>query len=334
MTVEHKSVGIIGTGYYVPEKIVTNFDLEKMVETSDAWIVERTGIRERRIAADDIATSELAFHAAQNALNDAGVAAEEIDLIIVCTLTPDTIIPSTACRIQDRLGAKNAGAFDLAAACSGFVYGVSVATQFIKTGACKKILVVGAEILSKQLNWKDRNTCILFGDGAGAAVVGEVECGLGVHGINFGSDGSGSDAIIIPASGSLHPVSEQTMKDGLHYIHMSGKDVFKFAIKTMGETVLKSLEQAGLQTEDIDCMIPHQANLRIIQSSAKRLHLPMEKVMVNIDKYGNTSAASIPIALAEAAKSGRIKKGDTVVLVGFGSGLTWASCVMKWAKEE
>lgn len=334
MTMQGNNVGIIGTGYYVPEKVVTNFDLEKIVDTNDQWIVERTGISERRIAADNEATSDLAFKAAQAALEDAGVTAEELDLIIVCTLTPDTIIPSTACRLQDRLGAKKAGAFDLGAACSGFVYGIGVATQFIKTGCYKKVLVVGAETLSKNLNWKDRNTCIIFADGAGAAVLGEVEDGYGIRGLNFGSDGSGGEAIIIPASGSLHPASDQTLRDGLHYIHMSGKDVFKFAIKAMGETALESLEQAGLTTSDIDYMIPHQANLRIIQASAKRLHLPMEKVMVNIEKYGNTSAASVAIALAEAKKSGKIKKGDIVVIVGFGAGLTWASCVMKWAKEE
>lgn len=334
MAIDVNNVGIIGTGYYVPEKILSNFDLEKMVDTSNEWIIDRTGICERRIADPEAATSELALHAAQNALTNAGVEAKELDLIIVCTLTPDTIIPSTACRIQDKLGATNAGAFDLVAACSGFVYGISVGTQFIKSGMCKKVLVIGAEILSKHVNWEDRNTCVLFGDGAGAAVLGVVETGLGVLGMDFGSDGSGGDSLIIPASGTLHPATAKTIQSGMHYIHMSGKDVFKFAIKMMGETVLKSLDRAGLETENINCLVPHQANIRIIQSSAKRLHLPMEKVVVNIEKYGNTSAASIPIALAEAAESGRIKKGDVVVLVGFGGGLTWASCVMKWAKEE
>lgn len=334
MAMNVNDVGIIGTGYYVPEKILSNFDLEKMVDTNNEWIIDRTGIRERRIAEPEVATSELALYAAENALANAGVEAKELDLIIVCTLTPDTVIPSTACRIQDKLGAMNAGAFDLVAACSGFVYGVSVGTQFIKSGMCKKVLVIGAEVLSKHVNWKDRNTCVLFGDGAGAAVLGAVETGFGVLGMDFGSDGSGGDSLIIPASGTLHPATLKTIQDGMHYIHMSGKDVFKFAIKMMGETVLKSLDRAGVETENIDCLVPHQANIRIIKSSAKRLHLPMEKVVVNIDKYGNTSAASIPIALAEAAESGRIKKGDVVVLVGFGGGLTWASCVMKWAKEE
>ena len=333
MTVNN-NVGIIGTGYYVPEKILTNFDLEKMVDTNDEWIVERTGIRERRIAPDNVPTSELAFHAAKAALDNAGVKPEEIDLIIVATLTSDMVIPSTACLLQDRLGAKNAAAFDLSAACSGFVYGVSVGTQFIKSGAYKKVLVVAAETLSKLVDWTDRNTCILFGDGAGAAVLGTVEEGYGVLGIELGSDGSGGEFLTVPASGSLHPATEQTVQNRLHYIHMNGNEVFKFAIKIMGEAAMKALENAGLEASDIDCLVPHQANIRIIKSAAKRLHMPMDKVIVNVEKYGNTSAASIPIALAEAAKSGKIKKGDIVVLVGFGAGLTWASCVMKWAKEE
>lgn len=329
-----RSVGIVGTGYYAPEKRLTNADLERIVETSDEWIMERTGIRERRIAADDVPTSEIAIRAARQALDHAGVAAEEIDLIIMATLTSDMIIPSTACLLQDRLGAKQAAAFDLSAACSGFVYGISVGAQFIRTGAYKKVLVVAAETLSKLVNWQDRNTCVLFGDGAGAAVLAEVEEGYGLLGVELGSDGAGGKHLTVPASGSLHPASEETLRSGLHYIHMNGNEVFRFAIKIMGEAALKSLEAAGLKPEDIDCLVPHQANIRIIKSAAKRLHLPMEKVIVNVERYGNTSAASIPIALAEAVESGRIKKGDIVVLVGFGAGLTWASCVMKWAKEE
>lgn len=334
MATDKNDVGIIGTGYYVPDKILSNFDLEKMVDTNDAWIVERTGIRERRIAEDDVPTSVLALRAAERALDNAGVKAEELDLIIVTTLTADTIIPSTACILQDRLGAKRAAAFDLSAACSGFVYGISVGAQFIKSGVYKKVLVVGAETLSKLVNWKDRNTCILFGDGAGAAVLGAVDEGHGILGIELGSDGSGGEMLCVPASGSLHPATEQTLRDGLHYIHMDGNGVFKFAVKIMSEAALKALEGSGLEAKDIDCLIPHQANIRIIKSAAKRLRLPEEKVFVNIEKYGNTSAASIPIALAEAVEAGRIKKGDHVVLVGFGAGLTWASCVMKWAKEE
>ncbi|MDF2564056.1 MAG: fabH 3 [Massilibacillus sp.] len=328
------SVGIIGTGYYVPEKVLTNFDLEKMVETNNEWIVDRTGISERRIADENVPTSEIAIHAAENALKNADVSPEEIDLIIFATLTPDTVIPSAACIIQNKLKAVNAAAFDLSAACSGFVYGISVGSQFIKSGMYKKVLVVAAETLSKLINWEDRNTCILFGDGAGAAVLSQVDDGYGILGIELGADGSGGDFLNVPASGSLHPATTKTIEDKLHYIHMNGSEVFKFAIKIMGEAALKSLNVAGLKPNDIDCLIPHQANIRIIKSAAKRLNLPMDKVVVNVDKYGNTSAASIPIALSEAVESGRVKKGDVVVLVGFGAGLTWASCVMKWAKED
>ena len=334
MTSRKNSAGILGTGYYVPEKILTNFDLEKMVETNNDWIVERTGISERRIAEDDVPMSELAFRAAQMALADANTKAEELDLIIVATLTSDRVIPSTSCVLQHRLGALHAAAFDLSAACSGFVYASTIAAQFIESGVYKKILVVGGETLSKYVDWQDRNTCILFGDGAGAAVYGIVEDGYGILGTDLGADGSGADALSIPASGSLHPATLATIAEHLHYIHMDGKAVFKFAIKVMGETVLSSLAKAGLKKEDIDCLVPHQANIRIIQSAAKRLDLPMEKVVVNVEKYGNTSAASIPIALAEAARDKRFKKGDIIALAGFGAGLTWASCIMKWAKEE
>jgi 3-oxoacyl-[acyl-carrier-protein] synthase-3 len=331
---EKNSAGILGTGFYVPEKILSNFDLEKMVDTNDAWIIERTGIKERRIAEKDVPMSELAFHAAQMALDDAGVLAGDLDLIIVATLTSDRIIPSTACILQDRLGAKHAAAFDLVAACSGFVYASSIATQFIENDVYKKILVIGAETLSKYIDWEDRNTCILFGDGAGAAVFGKVDDGYGVLSFDLGSDGSGGDALDIPSSGSLYPVTEETIAKKMNCIHMKGKEVFKFAVKAMGATMLCSLEKAGLKKEEIDCLVPHQANIRIIQSAAKRLDLPMEKVVVNIHKYGNVSAASIPIALAEAARAKRFKKGDIVALSGFGAGLTWASCIMKWAKED
>jgi len=334
MQIKDISVGIIGTGYYVPEKILTNFDLENMVDTNNEWIVDRTGISERRIADENVPTSEIAIHAAETALKNAGVSPQEIDLIIFATLTPDTVIPAAACIIQNKLKAVNAAAFDLSAACSGFVYGISVGSQFIKSGMYKKVLVVAAETLSKLVNWEDRNTCILFGDGAGAAVLSQVEDGYGILGIELGADGSGGDFLNVPASGSLHPATIKTIEDKLHYIHMNGSEVFKFAIKIMGEAAMKSLDVAGLKPNDIDCLIPHQANIRIIKSAAKRLNLPMDKVVVNVDKYGNTSAASIPIALSEAVESGRVKKGDVVVLVGFGAGLTWASCVMKWAKED
>ena len=328
------SAGILGTGYHLPARVLTNFDLEKMVQTSDAWIVERTGIRERRIAAEGEPVSVLAQRAAEMALADAGVAAEELDLIIMATLTSDRIIPATACVLQDRLGAKHAAAFDLSAACSGFVYAASIATQFIESGVYRRILVIGGETLSRVIDWQDRNTCILFGDGAGAAVFGPVEDGLGVRAFDLGSDGSGGDALDIPSSGSLCPVTAETIEQRLNFVHMDGKAVFRFATKVMGRTVETSLQRAGMQRAELDFLVPHQANIRIIQAAAKRLGLPMEKVIINIHRYGNMSAASIPVALAEAAHAHRFKKGDNIALAGFGAGLTWASCIMKWAKEE
>ena len=334
MTAKLCNAGILGTGFYVPEKIMTNADLEKIVETSDEWIVERTGIKERRIAEDNQPMSDLALRAAKAALADAGVAAEDLDLIIVATLTSDRIIPSTACMIQNLLGAKHAAAFDLSAACSGFAYAASVAAQFIETGAYKKALVIGAETLSKYINWEDRNTCVLFGDGAGAAVLGQVEEGYGIISFDLGSDGSGGDAIQIPSSGSLMPVSKESIDQKLNLIHMNGRDVFKFAVKAMGKTVKNSLAKIDMPQEKIDWLVPHQANIRIIESAAKRLSMPMDKVIVNIHKYGNMSAACIPIALAEAAAAKRFKKGDIIALSGFGAGLTWASCIIRWSKED
>ncbi len=334
MTAKLCNAGILGTGFYVPEKIMTNADLEKIVETSDEWIVERTGIKERRIAEYNQPMSDLALRAAKAALADAGVAAEDLDLIIVATLTSDRIIPSTACMIQNLLGAKHAAAFDLSAACSGFAYAASVAAQFIETGAYKKALVIGAETLSKYINWEDRNTCVLFGDGAGAAVLGQVEEGYGILSFDLGSDGSGGDAIQIPSSGSLMPVSKESIDQKLNLIHMNGRDVFKFAVKAMGKTVKNSLAKIDMPQEKIDWLVPHQANIRIIESAAKRLSMPMDKVIVNIHKYGNMSAACIPIALAEAAAAKRFKKGDIIALSGFGAGLTWASCIIRWSKED
>lgn len=333
MTLKLNSAGILGLGYYVPEKILTNADIEKLVDTNDEWITERTGIKERRICAPEQATSDLSLIAAQRALKDANVSAEELDMIIVATISADSNTPSTACILQDKLGAVNAAAFDLSAACSGFVYGSAIASQFIETGVYKKVLVVGAETLSKFVNWEDRNTCIIFADGAGAAVFGVVEDGYGVLSFDLGADGSGAETIEIPGGGSRHPADQESIDNHMHCLHMNGKETFRFAVKAMGSTVVKSLERAGLTKEDIDYLIPHQANIRIIQSAAKRLHLPMEKVFVNIEKYGNASAASIPIAMAEAEQQGKLKKGEIIALSGFGAGLTWASCIMKWAKE-
>ncbi|HEY3424204.1 MAG TPA: beta-ketoacyl-ACP synthase III [Negativicutes bacterium] len=333
MSEQSKSVGILGIGCYVPEHIVTNQDLEKIVETSDEWIVDRTGIRERRIAGAETATSDLAALAAEKALADANVTADEIELIIVATATPDMSFPSVACLVQDKIQATKAAAFDLVAGCSGFVYALVVGSQFVKAGLYNKILVIGAETLSKILDWNDRNTCVLFGDGAGAAVLGQVADGYGILGVELGADGSGGDFLKLPAGGSRLPANVDTVNDRLHFVHMNGNEVFKFAIKIMGEAAAKALHNAGLSSVDVDWLIPHQANIRIIQSAAKRLKLPMDKVVVNVDKYGNTSAASIPIALDEAVRDGRVKNGDNIVLVGFGAGLTWASCVIKWGRE-
>jgi 3-oxoacyl-[acyl-carrier-protein] synthase-3 len=328
-----KSVGILGIGSYVPEKIITNHDLEQVIDTSDEWIVERTGIRERRVVQAGEATSDLATKAAEKALSDAGVSAAEIDLIIVATVTPDMMFPSVACLVQDNLKARNAAAFDLTAVCSGFIYGLVAGSTFIQAGTYKKVLVIGAETLSAIMDWEDRNTAILFGDGAGAVVLGETQPGYGILGVHLGAEGAGGDLLKLPAGGSRQPASAETISNRLHFIHMDGNEVFKFAVKIMGEAANKALESANMSREDVDYLVPHQANMRIIQSAAKRLALPMEKVIVNVDKYGNTSAASIPIALDEGVKSGKIKNGDVIVMVGFGGGLTWGAGVLKWYKQ-
>ncbi|MGI6224708.1 MAG: beta-ketoacyl-ACP synthase III [Peptococcales bacterium] len=324
-------VGIIGTGSYVPEQVVTNKDLEKIVDTDDEWIVTRTGISERRKAESHIATSDMSVLAAQKAIESAGITPEDIDLIIVATITPDMIFPATACLVQEKLGAKNAGAFDLSAACTGFIYGLSVASQFIATGMYKYVLVVGAETLSRVLNPADRNTLILFGDGAGAAVLGPVEAGSGFLSFDLGSDGSGFNLLYQEAGGSRCPASLESVELGKHYMVMHGQDVFKFAVRIMGEASLKALGKAGLGKESVDYLIPHQANIRIVDAAVKRLQLPTDKVYINLDKYGNMSGASIPVALDEAVRNKKIKKGDLVVLVGFGAGLTWGACVLRWS---
>ncbi len=323
-------VGIIGTGHFVPDNIVTNSDLEKMVDTSDQWIRERTGIEERRIAPPEMLNSEMATKAAEEALKMANLSGEDIDLIIVATITSDTSIPSAACIVQKNIGAKNAAAFDLHAACAGFVTGLITAQSLIASGINKNVLVIGVELLSRIVNWNDRGTCILFGDGAGAAVVSSVPEGYGISGVDMGADGNGGKYLNIPSSGTALMPNDERIKAGLTYIYMDGPEVYKFAVKTMGKTVLKSLKRAELELADLDFFIPHQANKRIIESAASRLKLPPEKVYVNLPKYGNTSAASIAIALDEAVRGGRIKRGDNVAMAGFGAGLTWASLVMKW----
>ncbi|MGZ9584688.1 beta-ketoacyl-ACP synthase III [Paenibacillus marinisediminis] len=325
-----RSVGIIGTGKYVPERILTNAELSEMVDTSDEWIVTMTGMKERRIAGEHEATSDLAYEAAVKALESAGITAEQLDLIVVCTVTPDTMFPSTACIVQERLGANRAAAFDLSAACAGFIYGLATASNFIKTGIYKHALVIGAECLSRITDYTDRNTCILFGDGAGAAVLGPVEEGRGFMSFELGADGTGKDLLKLEAGGSRKPASVETVENKLHSIYMNGREVFKFAVRIMGNAAEEALSKAGKTKEDIDLFIPHQANARIIKSAIDRLNLPEEKCMINLPKYANTSAASIPIALAEAAEEGRLSQGDTVVLVGFGGGLTWGACVFGW----
>lgn len=319
-------------GHYLPEKIITNHDLEKMVNTNNEWIIERTGIEARHIAAPNEATSDLAFEAAQKALADAGIEAEQIECIIVATESPDTKFPSTACLLQARLGAKKAAAFDLSAGCSGFVYSLGVANSLITSGLYKYVLVVGAEALSRITNWEDRNTCVLFGDGAGAAVVGPVEEGKGIIAVEMGADGNGGPFLMQPAGGSRKPASHETVDAGEHFIHMDGSEVFKFAVTIMGKSAKSIMKKAGMTSEDIDLLVPHQANIRIIKSAAKRLGLPMEKVFVNVEKYGNTSAGSIPIALCEARDAGLLQKDNNILLVGFGAGLTWASIILKWNK--
>ena len=325
-----KTAKIVGVGSYAPPKVLTNQDLEKMVETSNEWIIERTGIKERRIAEERITTSDLAFEAAKQALKDARVKPEELDLIIVATVTPDFIFPASACLIQDRLGAKKAGAFDLEAACSGFIYGLSVARGFIASGEYDTILVVASESLSKVTDWKDRDTCVLFGDGAGAAVLKPAEEGQGILSTYLRADGGNWNLLWIPAGGSRTPTTHDSVDKRLHYMKMEGNRVFKVAVQSMQNAALEGIKRAGVKTEELSLLITHQANVRIINAVAKRLSLPPEKVFINLDKYGNTSAASIPLALDEAVKTGRIKKGDLVILVAFGGGFTWASCVLRW----
>jgi 3-oxoacyl-[acyl-carrier-protein] synthase-3 len=326
---EH-AVGILGTGSFLPEKIVTNFDLEKMVDTNDEWIVSRTGIRERRVVDKAMASSDLAYEASLKALERSGIKPEDIDLIIVATVTPDKSFPSTACILQDRLGAKKAAAFDLSAACTGFLYGVTSAAQFIRNGFYKYALVIGVECLSKIVNWEDRNTCVLFGDGAGAIVMGPTEEGYGFLSYELGADGSGGELLQQPGGGSRIPASIESVQAKQHFVEMNGGEVFKFAVRVMEQVSESVLKKAALTKEEVDLLVPHQANLRIIDAARKRLGLSEDKVVVNLDKYGNMSSASIPVALDEAVQEKRIKRGDILVLVGFGGGLTWGGSAVRW----
>ena len=321
---------IIGTGSFAPKKVLTNRDLEKMVDTTDEWITERTGIKERRICEKGQATADLAEEAAHRALKAAGISAQDLDLIVVATLTPDTVMPSTACVVQSRLHAKRAAAFDIFAACSGFLYGLSVADAFIKSGMHQTVLVIGAEALSRFTDWKDRTTCVLFGDGAGAAVLQRHAGKRGILSTHLHADGSFSDLLHIPAGGSAHPPTRDTVDRGQHYIKMKGNETFKVAVRALEEVVQEALDHNKIKSEEIDLLVPHQANLRIIQAMAKRLDMTMDKVMVTIHKYGNTSAASIPMALDEAVREGRVKENDLILLEAFGGGLTWASALIRW----
>mgnify|MGYP005840963765 FL=1 len=321
---------IVGWGMAVPQRVVTNHELAQFVDTSDEWIVTRTGIRERRVAGPQESTATLSIAAAEEALAVAGIAPREVDLILAATVTPEHLFPSTACLVQDALGASKAGAFDLLAGCSGFIYGLHLAAAAIRSGTHQVALVIGAETLSRIVNWRDRNTCVLFGDGAGAVVLKGSETPGGVLASMIRADGSGGELLILPAGGSRIPFSEAALRDGCHFVRMNGREVFRFATRVMEKATREVVEQAGLRLSDVDLIIPHQANIRIIEAAARGLGLPMERFFVNIDRYGNTSSASIPIALCEAVQQGRLKPGDTVAMVAFGAGLTWAAAVVRW----
>jgi len=326
-------VTIAGTGSYVPEKILTNKDLEKIIDTTDEWITTRTGIKERRIAAEGQHTSDLATEAAKNALENAGITADQVKLIIVATITPDTLTPATACYVQQKIGAPQAVAFDISAACSGFLYAMKVAKRLISDGAFENALIIGAEKLSAFTNWEDRNTCVLFGDGAGAALLTRSEDNEksgSILATEIGTDGSLTELLKIPGGGSACPTTIANAELKLASLAMEGKEVFKHAVRRMKDASVSVIERAGLQASDIACIVPHQANLRIIDAIAERLECDNEKVFVNLEKYGNTSAAAIAIALDEANRSGAFKRGDNIVLVAFGAGFTWAAAAVKW----
>ncbi len=319
-----------GTGRSVPERILTNADLEKIVDTSDEWITTRTGIKERRIAADDETLSKFAAEAARQALESAGVAPEEVGLLVLATVTPDMPLPATACTVQEILGCVNACAFDLAAGCSGFIYAQSVAKQFVLTGRCKHALVIGAELLSKYVDWTDRTTCVIFADGAGAVLLSAGSPPRGVLASQMHSDGSMVDFISIPGGGALHPPSQEMIDQRLHFIKMKGNETFKMAVRSIEEVCREVLDQAGLTPDDVDWFIPHQANARIISAVGKRLGMNDERCYINIERYGNTSSGSIPIALDEVVRAGRVREGQIVLMAAFGAGITWAASVARW----
>ncbi len=325
-----KHAAILGTGHCVPEKIMTNADLEKIVETTDEWITQRSGIKERHVADEKTPTSKLCIEAGRQALEAAKIKPEELDFIIIGTITPDMMFPSTACIVQAALGAKNAAAFDLAAGCTGFIYGLELARSLITADPKRKVLVIGAEELTKITDWTDRGTCVLFGDGAGAAVLGAVDDDRGILGTYLGADGNLGDLLYMPGGGSLNPASHKTVDEKMHYVKMAGNKVFPHAVRNMLDASLKAMESAGITKDQLNLLIPHQANIRIIEAIAERLGAGNDKIYINIQKYGNTSAASIPIALDEAVREGRIKKGDLVMLVAFGAGFTWGAVLIRW----
>ena len=322
---------ILGWGKYVPEKILTNNDLAQIVDTSDEWIRTRTGIHERRIAADGESTASMSIAAAREALRVADADPAQLDLIIVGTITPEHLFPSTACLVQDALDARHAAAFDLSAGCTGFVYALGMASRAIESGAHDLVLVIGAETLSRIIDWNDRRTCVLFGDGAGAVLLQASEHPGGVLSSVLGADGSGAELLMQPAGGSRFPSTPESVTNGMHYLHMDGRRVYRFATKIMARATRQALEEAGLSSQDLSLLIPHQANQRILNSAAKSLRLDDDQVFINLDRYGNTSSASIPIALCEAVEANRVKRDDTLVLVGFGAGLTWAAVTVRWS---
>jgi 3-oxoacyl-[acyl-carrier-protein] synthase-3 len=322
---------ITGWGKYVPEKVLTNHDLEQIMETNDAWIVQRTGIKRRHVAAADETTASMSVKAARAAMERAGITANELDLIILATTAVDHLTPPTSSIVQDLLGAEGVPAFVLNTGCTGFVYALNTAHQFIQTGAYATILVIGAELLTRFMNWSDRNTAVLFGDAAGAVIIQATDQPCGVLGFNMGSDGSGAEYLMVPAMGAAEPLTENTFHDGRQYLQMNGREVFKFASRVLGRTSAASLHMAGLGLDDVDMIIPHQANLRIIQAAARDIDVPLQKFMITVDEYANTSAASIPVALVDGLDAGRIQPTDKLLLVSFGAGLTWASSVLQMA---
>ncbi|MBI4025999.1 MAG: ketoacyl-ACP synthase III [Verrucomicrobia bacterium] len=325
-----RSASITGTGSCLPNRVLTNADLEKTVETSDEWITSRTGIRERRIAGPDQCTSDLGAEAARRALADAKVSASRVDLIICATITPDMPFPCTACLIQEKIGAAKAACFDIEAACSGFIFGIEIARQFVMTGTFHTVLVIAAEKLSTIVDWKDRNTCVLFGDGAGAAVLQHVEHSQGVLSSALGSSGTHEDLLYMPGGGARNPASAQSIQAGLHHLKMSGKEVYKHAIRAMHEVAVEALGRSQIRMDGIRCIIPHQANMRIIQGLAERLNVSVDRFYINLHRYGNMSAASAAVALDEGAREGRFQRGDHILIIAFGAGLTWGASVIQW----